>query len=177
MGVATGYDPLLTRVEELLVDGEGSRRSLEEKHRFARGFHPLMTEEEAARLILTVNRDRGVWPILESQTPVGTPDAVSDRRRVLVTVRLDLFYHGGSGLQQRNWRDTMAEVADDAHRIAAVLEGPHNLDQTEDGRETGLASGALTWTGDWALEDPDPESDLFRASVRFQGVVELQQPS
>lgn len=180
MALPTTFKPLLTRIEEVLGERQGSARTIPEGYEFGTGFHPLMDEEEAAHLVQSQSTDRGMWVTIPTMLPTDSPNPASEIMRLAIVVRIDLFYYMGTKWNEQNWLDTQAEAADDVRRIASALEESGNLEQTESGDETGLASEMLVFdqnAGGWNLEDPDPDSDLLRASIFFTGVIELQKPS
>lgn len=176
MTAADDFEAVLTRIEEVLTRGKGSKRTLAEDDWFDKGFAPGMDPGEAARLAASHGRNKGLWVSIDSAEPAGLPDATSDLRAVQLGVVINVFYSAGSALRKENWRTKIAEAVLDMHKAAAALEQEGNLEQTEAGDPTGLASGAMEWTN-WTFEEIDPENELLFVTMEFSAFVDINQPS
>lgn len=171
---ATSFEPLILRIEEILADGAGANRTLGSGDRFRRGVFPEQDESTSARLALAHGNDRAMWASYASMEPAGTSDGISDKRRVSATVEVFLVYYTGHHQRHADLRDTAVRAANDVRRVAAALEWPENVQQDNNGDDTGLAGG-LRWES-WSFTGPSENDKRATATMVFSTEMVVTQP-
>lgn len=170
--MASSYTPLITRLYEVLVDGEGSTKPLAASERFAAVVWPDQPDDEKATAARGSANGKAVWVDITDAEPDDHLGDMAPTQGYRLTVSVEMYYAtAAEGEHATAWRDALSTALLDKHRIRNALCRPPNLEQTKAGADTGVAS-ALQWVG-WSKTGPDPVSRLLSATAEFQGYVLL----
>lgn len=164
---ATSFLPLLTRIKEVLVDGAGASYALAEPHRFLEGY-PGQPADQASR---DSQERKRYWARISGMTRYdGTELATVLHYPITVQIATSYFVEHPS--ERSEWRAVIAAAALDGHLVRSAISWPGNLVQTAAAKDTGLADGSIEFVS-YAIEDPDPNARLLRASFQFTGLISL----
>lgn len=169
---ATSFAPLRTRIYEVLVDGNGATRALAAADRCSRRVHPGDRPDVRAA---KSRKRRTCFVVVESAQPWKGHSSAADHGHYRITVRVEVYYYAGEPYTVASVARAQDRAADDMHRFVAALEASGNLAATEAAASTGLAGGALRFTG-WSQRDPDLQTQELRATLRFEGIVDVTNP-
>jgi len=166
---ATSFDPLFTRVYEVLVDGAGAARTLSAAQRFGDEWYPDLPDEQ---LSIIARSKKRVWCALSGATPALEHETTSTRS-YWITLALSMAYFLEPPARvDSQWRTLAGTMATDVHLVRGALTWPGNLSQTEAAAETGLADGKLEFL-DWTPVTPNGTARVWRANARYRGLITL----
>lgn len=141
----TSVKPLIDRIYEVLVDGHGTKRTLAADDRFQR-----MPTSKASRDVISVRAK--VKPIVEVVVARVTPEpganrVHTDRQLYRFAISIYRYYYLGYESSPTQLQAAIVRMTNDTMQVAEALEWGGNLDATEAGAETGIASDALRFEG------------------------------
>lgn len=140
MGVSSTA-ALVERIYEVLVDGSGVTRTLASGERFARLRTSKMDRRDIA---IRAKSTPLVEVVIGGMDPDGTVARVMpDEHLWMLPIRIYRFYFIGFESDPSRVQSTIVRMIDDTMRVAAALEHPSNLVQTEEAEATGIGSTAL----------------------------------
>ena len=162
------------RIYEVLVNGNGTNRTLAEADRFLRGLPPSKAQIDARARDARVNKR--VFVFIPSMAVMdGNAAELGDYHRYSIDVVLNRDYWLGFEGSATEVDATLAEIETDFMKIRAALCWPGNLTQTEGANATGLASNSLTSEGATSQQTIESQAngrliqvrDRFRADFLF----------
>jgi hypothetical protein len=171
--MATSYAPLITRVYEVLVDGEGVARTLASGDRFAAAIHP-----NRPRGIQSVDAHvrRQCWIAIDGGDVSDVQELGSRRIYDNVPIRVELAYFLEHHAEHASkWRTTHAAILDSIRLVHDALGYPGNLEETEAGASTGLGGYGLQPRG-FRLDDPDTENNIWTGRALFVATIAFDRP-
>ncbi len=168
---ATSFEPLYTRIKELLVDGEGAYRALAEANRFKEGYYD---GQDLAESSVQAHEKKRYYAQIVSIEPRNT-ETIGDLATSAIYVceiELLLSYFVDDPALPALWREACAAADDDVMRLRGLLGWPGNVAETEGSVTTGVIDGCLIFNG-WSKGKPDPNRRSLVATMRFTAYVSL----
>lgn len=171
--MATTFNPLIEAIEEVLVQGAGSARTLAAADRFLLNTTPEMPADHQAFM---GHQEKRVWVAITGLTPDQHFSENSGNAHYNITITLHLSYYTDAEMDHEAIRDTLIKMANDAHKVRAALGQAGNLTQNLAAQDTGLVSGLLFFQS-YDPGNPDVDNKLFPATITFDGDVILANPA
>lgn len=160
---------LITRVEEVLCDGAGITRTLDEPYRFRRGVWP---DKDQDRQSVDARVQKRVIAYYEGMDPSPDHNEMTANQTYMVTVRVDTVYFLPNPATHSKLMAQLNLAVLDAHRIRRALAFPGNLEKTAAGDECGLASHSLV-PQNWSSKLDTKTFRLILCTQRFRGWLTL----
>ena len=159
-GPDPSIDHVVTRLYELLCDGEGSENALPQSY-FLRGAYPEQTPEEA--VALAREKPRAVVT-LDSVAPLDVADLRAGHKHVALSLTIRLDYAAPAQPLTSEWVTLYGRVGDDYVKLRRLLESSVNTGTTKAGEATGVA-GFIVRNMRIASY---PDAGLVRASIQVE---------
>lgn len=167
--MATSFYPLVTRIEEILSAGAGTDRVISAGTFDTKNFFLDKDEESLSRDALQKTQVSARVETIRNENRVSENAnfALYD-----IIVRIDVAYKAPTSLDASQRRIFESLISSDVHTIRKALSNPNNLNQTEGGADTGLASGMLLFDSAGAPTFDYPNA-IARNTLRFAAIVQL----
>lgn len=165
-----------TAIVEVLEGSGGSARTMT-IGRFAYGAfdgQPLQAMQGKAIQTSTAQHRFDVALTKVADHESTNSGANSNRRVVEVAVRIDIFTHLKTTIQQTDRRATRAMVQSDADSAIQALGRANNISTTVAGLPTNIASGMLLDL-EWSIDDEDWKSQILRSHIDAKCIVAVVQ--
>lgn len=165
-----------TAIVEVLEGSGGSVRTMT-IGRFAYGVfdgQPLQAQQGKAIQTSSAQHRFDVALVKLNDHESTSIGSNSNRRVAELAIRIDIFTHLKTTIQQTDRRATRAMVQSDADSAIQALGRANNLSTTVAGLPTNIASGMLLDL-EWSIDEEDWKSQILRSHINAKAIVSVVQ--
>lgn len=168
----TSFDPLLTRIAEVLCDGAGVFRTLPAPLRFRDAAYAQPPTEAST----AAHEQKGCIAYITGIRERSFNSEIAPTAVYEIDVVVETTYFVEHPSERAAVRAQLAAAALDGHLVRSALCWPGNLAQTVAGASVGLVDNGLTFRS-FVLGKPDRVTRLMTGAIQFTGAIELSHPT